>query len=703
MSAMFNLTDFYYTIDEKQYFLYDAIREIKKVIAKGKGIFYYNVPAAFDIETSSFINPNQEKCGIMYHWQFGINGRCIVGRTWQEFKDLLSYISKELELNEKRRLIVYVHNLKYEFQFMRKHFNWLKVFNLDERKPVYAIADNGIEFRCSYLLSGLSLEIVGKNLQKYKCQKLIDGLDYSKLRHCETPLTDTEIEYCLNDIRVVMAYIQEMIENNKNNISELVLTNTGIVRRYCREECFKSLTYKKIIRQLTIETVDEYEQAKRAFQGGFTHANAYYAEKTLSDIASFDFTSSYPYVMLSEKFPMSKGRLIDSESLDSRQLEYYLKNYCCIFDVYFEKLTPRINFENYISTSKCRKLRNYIANNGRIVQADYLQTTVTEQDFAIIRFCYDFESFGVANFRIYRKEYLPTEFVRAILKLYADKTQLKGVEGKESEYLLSKGMLNSCYGMCVTDFARNEYVYTDNHEWTINKPDLLESIRNNNESKNRFLFYLWGVYVTAYARRNLFDGIAEFAQDYVYSDTDSLKVRNYEKHMPYIESYNREVEVKLNLACKYHGISYNEMRPKNIKGQIKLIGIWDFEGVYKRFKTLGAKRYMVETVDENGKSNYSFTVAGCNKKYAIPYMIDKFGTENLFDSFDNFLEIPAGFTGKNTHTYIDDRRQGTITDYLGHVGSYDELSSLHLENAAYSLFMPKHYIDFINDIQNEIY
>ena len=400
---------------------------------------------------------------------------------------------------------------------------------------------------------------------------------------------------------------------------------------------------------------------------------------------------------------MSKGRLIDSESLDSRQLEYYLKNYCCIFEVYFEKLTPRINFENYISTSKCRKLRNYIANNGRIVQADYLQTTVTEQDFAIIRFCYDFESFGVANFRIYRKEYLPTEFVRAILKLYADKTQLKGVEGKESEYLLSKGMLNSCYGMCVTDFARNEYVYTDNHEWTINKPDLLESIRNNNESKNRFLFYLWGVYVTAYARRNLFDGIAEFAQDYVYSDTDSLKVRNYEKHMSYIESYNREVEVKLNLACKYHGISYNEMRPKNIKGQIKLIGIWDFEGVYRRFKTLGAKRYMVETVDENGKSNYSFTVAGCNKKYAIPYMIDKFGTENLFDSFDNFLEIPAGFTGKNTHTYIDDRRQGAITDYLGNVGSYDELSSLHLENAAYSLFMPKHYIDFINDIQNEIY
>ena len=117
-------------------------------------------------------------------------------------------------------------------------------------------------------------------------------------------------------------------------------------------------------------------------------------------------------------------------------------------------------------------MKNYILNNGRVVQADYLQTTVTEQDFLIIKFCYNYEDFAIYNFRVYRKEYLPVEFVKAILKLYADKTQLKGVEGKESEYLLSKGMLNSCYGMCVTDFAREEYIYTDSHEWTVNKPNI---------------------------------------------------------------------------------------------------------------------------------------------------------------------------------------------------------------------------------------
>lgn len=695
---MFKLLDFYYTVDEKQQFFYDATVGIK-FIRNNRRISYCNAPAAFDIETTSFLNAEKEKCGCMYIWQLGINGRCIVGREWNELIDTLNYISKELELTNKKRIIIYVHNLQYEFQFMRKWFNWERVFAIDDRRPLIAVTSTGIEFRCSYLLSGLSLEIVGKNLQKYKVKKLVGNLDYEKMRHSKTVLTDSELEYCLNDIRVVMAYIQELIEN-ENGIINIPYTNTGFVRRYCKNETLKSPRYKMIIKSLTIDSAEEYEQLKRAFQGGFTHANACYASRKLENIASFDFTSSYPYVMLSEKYPMSKSRLVDVKNLE--EMQYYLDRYCCLFDISFTNLTPRVNYENYISASRCRNLKRHISNNGRIVQADYLETTITEQDFAIIKYCYDFEEFAIANFRIYRKEYLPTEFVKAILKLYADKTQLKGVEGKESEYLLSKGMLNSCYGMAVMDIVREEFIYNDNHEWQKNKPDILESLNHNNTSKDRFLFYPWGVWVTAYARRNLFDGIAEFANDYVYSDTDSLKVRNYKKHMPYIQAYNSEVEDKLNAACRYHKISYDEMRPKNIKGQVKLIGIWDFEGVYKHFKTLGAKRYLVETVD-NGERHFSFTVAGCNKKYAIPYMLDVFGADNMFDSFDNYLDIPAGFTGKNTHIYIDNEIEGTFTDYQDVVGSYHELSAINLEKAAYSLFMPQQYLDYINGFRVKEY
>ena len=140
---------------------------------------FFDIPVCFDIETSSFykcgdnylsyeqyvkLGVKLEKCSCMYVWQFGINGYCIVGRTWEEFTEMMETISDYLQLSEDRRLIVYVHNLSYEFQFIRNRFTWNKVFSIDLRKPIYAITESGIEFRCSYLLSGYSLAKLGVNL-----------------------------------------------------------------------------------------------------------------------------------------------------------------------------------------------------------------------------------------------------------------------------------------------------------------------------------------------------------------------------------------------------------------------------------------------------------------------------------------------------------------------------------------------------------
>lgn len=216
--------------------------DIPKIIKTNKRIQYYNIPCAFDIETTSITKKSSlldsdEKYAFMYIWQFSLDGEIFVGRTWEEFKELYKALVEKYQTYEYRRLVIYVHNLAFEFQFMRKLFKWSKVFSLDKRKPIQAVTIDGIEFRCSYLLSGFSLEKLGDQLQKYKVTKKVGDLDYSKVRHSGTPLTEKEMGYCVSDVIVVTNYIRECIEND-GDITKIPLTKTGYVRNYCRQRCF---------------------------------------------------------------------------------------------------------------------------------------------------------------------------------------------------------------------------------------------------------------------------------------------------------------------------------------------------------------------------------------------------------------------------------------------------------------------------------
>ena len=644
-------------------------------------------------------NTQPDKVATMYVWQFGIFGTVIVGRTWEEFITMLDVLSHELCLDDKKRLIIYVHNLSFEFAFFARHMLWKKVFAVSSREPVYALTIDGIEFRCSYILSGYSLAKLGDELHKYKVQKLVGELDYTKIRHSKTPLTDKELAYCVNDVKVVMAFIMESIESD-GDIARIPLTKTGYARKYVRNTCwytpgvkkdkdFKRLHYTEFIKALTIEP-DEYLQMKRGFAGGFTHGNPFCVGKIIEDVTSYDFTSSYPYVMVSEQFPMSKGELVQITSKED--FEKNLRCYWCLFDIEFIGLEPRLTFENYISRSRCTICEGSVLDNGRVVSAARLITTITGEDYDIIIQFYSWAHIRVFNFRRYKKAYLPTDFVKAILKLYSDKTTLKGVKGKEVEYQVAKGLLNSCYGMTCTDIVRPENIY-DGAEWSVKDPDLNKMIDKYNRSSSRFLFYPWGVAICAYARRNLFTGILEFKEDYCYADTDSIKVKNVDDHMDYINRYNEDCIRKLHEAMDYHGLPYELIEPETIKGEKKPLGVWDFDGHYTRFKTLGAKRYMVEY----DTGDISITVSGLNKKVAGKYLTEKYGSE-VFEHFTNDLYVPPDYTGKLTHTYIDEERQGYITDYQGVTSEYHELSCVHLSKQDYSLSISREFADYLSSL-----
>lgn len=649
---------------------------------------------------------------MMYIWQMCINGRVYVGRIWNELVKFINNISESLELSNTRRLVLYVHNLSYEFQFIRKWFEWENVFAIDSRKVVRALTTSGIEFRCSYLLTGKSLKKVGNDLTLFHIQKMTGDLDYSLKRNSLTHLTNKELMYCINDVRVVTALIAEKIEQD-GDITKIPLTKTSYVRRYLRNKCLYSQSashkgssvnnafknYRALMKELTV-TVDEYTMLKRAFQGGFTHANPLWSGEICYNVGSFDFTSSYPYVMLSERYPMSQGRKVKVK--DKASFNDYLSKYCCIFDIRFSNLKAKHLYDNYISYSKCSKISNEVLSNGRVVSADELITTITNVDYDIIQSNYLWDKIAIGTMYIYDKEYLPKPIFEGVLDLYQDKTTLKGVQGREVDYMLAKENLNSCYGMIVTDICREEHNYINN-EWEDNDNiNYNDDIDNYNDDMRRVLFYPWGVFVTAYARRNLWLGIHEFGRtnDYIYSDTDSIKCLNPAKHIDFINRYNNMVLSKLKRAAKHHNVSIDDFKPLTQKGVEKLIGVWDNEGnddyiAYKAFKTLGAKRYMILDNDYR----LSITVSGLNKSVTVPYLINKYGKYGAFKAFSDGLYIPVNSTGKNTHTYVDNEISGYLTDYQGNIDKYNERAYIHLEEQDYTLSINQNYLEYIDNVK----
>lgn len=683
----------YYTLSQTSDFLTQLG---KPATHRHKRREYLDLICALDTETTSFVE-NDVKLGTMYVWMFGCQGSVMIGRTWQQFEQFFHTFCDFFQLGPKRRAIVYVHNLGFDFQFFRKHFEWEEVFAREERSPMYAITTTGLEFRCSYILTNSSLANVGRNLIRYPVQKKLGDLDYRKARHWATPLTDVEIGYCINDVLVVMSLIYDRRAQEKDNIAKIPLTQTGYARRACRQECLyrdeNHWKYLRLMHELTLSK-DEYLVAKLAFAGGFTHASPMHLDAIGHNLSSYDFTSSYPAVIVAEKYPMGKGEELDPKTITSEeQLTRLGVDFCLLMILEFDHITSKCEQDYYISESKCQA-ENPEVFNGRVAAADRLIIACTNLDFEIIRQSYNWHRFRVNRIWKYRKAYLPTPYIRTVLNLYKAKTEYKGLPDKVEEYARAKELLNSLYGMMAMLIDRDEITYSSAQEWYTEPNDLDSTLAEYNSNTSRFTSFLWALWVTAAARRNLWTAILTLGGDYWYSDTDSVKCTNAAAYGSYFERYNKIITQKLEKACDYHHMPYDYIRPKTVKGEEKPLGVWDYEGDMPRFKTLGAKRYLY-TVPKDGDEELHITVAGVAKRESIAYLTYKYKTlDAIFDAFSDGLVIPGEYemngvvysgTGKSTHMYSDLEFDTDLTDYLGYTAPVHELSSINLSPASYHL------------------
>lgn len=573
-----------------------------EVDIKGKRKKYDNTIYTFDIETTSFLILNneqipatkylelskkeQEECNFMstmYIWMFGINDEVYYGRTWEELKGFLIRLENWGTYCKK---YVFVHNLAYEFQFLRNIFNMKNVFARKSRKPIkFELEDFNIEFRCSYMMSNCSLEKLA-DVYKLDVKKLVGNLDYSLMRNSKTELTEKELAYCENDCLVVYKYILKELETYET-MKGLPLTSTGHVRKELKNKIEKDYSYINKVRRSVNVDGHVYNLLIDAFAGGYTHANWIYADEIIKNVNSYDFTSSYPYVMLTEKYPSSEFRKIGV-----KRIEQMKSCFAYIVHVKFTNIKCKY-YNNFISQSKCKKIYKGRYDNGRVMGAEELEIVLTDVDLKFIFETYEFESYEFLECYYSIYDYLPKQFLEFILEKYINKTKFKNVEGKEVEYALEKAKFNSLYGMTVTNNIKDEVIFDNRDGWSekaISNEKIQELLEK--EKKLGFLSFSYGVWVTAYARYNLLSNLIKLDEYVIYADTDSLKLRDG-FDIEVINNYNKSVIEKIKKVSDELEIDINKFCPTDSKGIKHELGVFDHDAFYKEFITQRCKKICI--------------------------------------------------------------------------------------------------------------
>lgn len=604
-------------------FPYDWLYEIPLVKRKSgnqrtkKRMKYKDLITAFDIETTRLADIEQS---IMYiwQWQFG-DEYTVVGRTWEQFE---AFQRKLANILDDSVLVVFVHNLSYEFQFLRGIYNFQpdEVFAIKSRKVLKCNMHEHFEFRCSYIHSNMNLDTYTKKMG-VKHKKLTGKFDYDKLRYPWTELTDDEIAYCVHDVQGLVEAIEIEMKHDGDNLYTFPLTSTGYVRRDAKK-AMSEVSQSFIKGQLPDYEI--YKMLREAFRGGNTHANRYYADYTLHNVHSADRSSSYPDVMCNCKFPISEFYRLGNIPYEEVIKMIGKRQKACLMRVAITGIyLKRIDWGcPYVSLSKCRYVENPLIDNGRIISADYLETTITDIDLKILLSEYSWKDIKFFDFATARYGYLPKPLIKTICQYYHYKTELKNVEGQELLYMKSKNKLNSLYGMCAQDPVKQSilFIEEDFKEQNDNEEELLKAY-----NKKAFLAYQWGVWVTAWARYRLEEGIQlahgdiddPNAPQFVYCDTDSVK---------YLGEINFD--------------KFNAERIKDSKESVAYAtdpsGITHYMGVYEKehdmceFRTMGAKKYVYR---ETPKDKLVCTIAGVSKNSGGKELEDHGGIEAFHEGF----------------------------------------------------------------------
>ena len=567
-----------------------------------KNLIYCLEPMFLDIETS---NNHAEDPADLRTWissiRVGFNKRYYKFRYPEELITFLRNIRSKYKLYPdkfSKRLVCFVHNLSYDASYLIPYLNMLPDDNqtyqgiIEDKNKILTYVRGCFEFRCSYRLSGMSLEKWGKEMN-IEHKKKVGLYDYNKIIFPDQEETEQEDEYELFDILSMEECLSKQLSYFGDDITTIPLTKTGYIRRTLRRSCRNDRYYRKQYFFENRLNAPNYEYCLKSFAGGYTHNNRYWrdvlieAGKTyeyipnsgiyihVDKIKHRDFKSHYPTQQTcSNLFPIGRPQHVYDNNMhyalsieeileESEQFTYFVK--MRITKAQLRDMTCSMPFMQF---SKCYEahITNCIKDNGRIIsiEGDFI-TYVDSLTLRILREQYSMEYEIIDAYRMSNGR-LPDCLVAVVDKYFKGKSDKKALVheltakfGKldnrtveaEFDLMQEKAGLNSIYGCCVMQPLKTEYQVDNEMEFSVKKSYIAEDevekgLEDYYRGKNNFLPYQIGCVVTSLARYELFLLISKVIgyERCLYSDTDSIFYISDEETEKRIEAFNAERRAK---------------------------------------------------------------------------------------------------------------------------------------------------------------